>query len=485
MEFDLVIAGGTVVDAQQSRRADVGVREGKIACVAPELSGRRVIDASGKLVLPGGIDSHCHVEQLSSAGQMCADDFYSASVAAALGGTTTIMPFAAQHRGDSITAVVDDYFARAATKAVVDYAFHLIVSDPTPQALQTELPLMAARGISSFKVYMTYELLRLSDEQMLEVLLAADREGALLMVHAENHDIIKWITRRLLERGHTSPRFHASSHHPIAESEATHRVISLSRLLDVPALIVHVSGIEAVNTIRDAQHLGARVFAETCPQYLFLSATDADRPGLEGAKWCCSPPPRDAQSHEAVWAGLKDGTLQLFSSDHAPYRFDESGKLPRGQATTFKEMANGVPGLQVRMPLLFSEGVRKGRISVNEFVALTSTNHARMYGLAHRKGSMDVGCDADILVWDADRQVTLSASMMKDNAGYTPYEGRQISGWPERVLLRGELIVEGDRLLAQRGSGEFIACGTPAPVARPVQRAPDGPAGVFRKLIGA
>lgn len=474
-----------MVDAQQSLRADVGVREGKIARVAPGLTGRTVIDATGKLVLPGGIDSHCHVEQLSSSGQMCADDFYSASVAAAFGGTTTIVPFAAQHRGDSLTAVVDDYFARAAPKAVVDYGFHLIVSDPTPQALQEELPLMAGRGITSLKVYMTYDLLRLSDEQMLDVLLAADRESSLVMVHAENNDIIRWIARRLLERGHTAPRFHATSHHPIAESEAAHRVIALSRLLDVPALIVHVSGIEAVNTIRDAKRLGASIFAETCPQYLFLTAQDADRPGLEGAKWCCSPPPRDAQSHEAVWAGLKDGTLQLFSSDHAPYRFDETGKLPKGQATTFKDMANGVPGLQVRMPLLFSEGVRKGRITLHEFVALTSTNHARMYGLAERKGSFEVGCDADILVWDADKQITLSAEMMKDNAGYTPYEGREVTGWPEVVVLRGKVIVEGGRLLAQRGSGQFIPCGTPEPLERHGNRSADSAVGAFRKLIGA
>src|SRR4026208_743329 len=288
MSLDLVIRGGTVVTAEKTFRADVGIEGEKIAQIKPGLTGTKEIDASGKLVMPGGVDSHCHVEQLSSMGQMCADDFDSAPVAAAFGGTTPIIPFAAQHRGNSIVAVVDDYAKRAAEKPVIDYGFHLIIADPTPHALDEELPQMVRRGITSFKVYMTYELLRLSDGQMLDVLAAADREKALVMVHAENHEIIQWLTRRLLARGHRAPKLHMSPHHPIAEAQQTNRGVALSRLLDVPVLIVHVSGREAVQTIRAAQTLGARVFGETCPQYLFLKATDADKPGLEGAKWCCS-----------------------------------------------------------------------------------------------------------------------------------------------------------------------------------------------------
>src|SRR5437868_7496595 len=253
MEFDLVIRGGTVVTAERTLLADVGIKGGKVAKVGTSLSSSNTLDARGKLVIAGGVDSHCHVDQLSSTGKMCADDFYRASVAAAFGGTTTIIPFAAQHRGNSIIAVVDDYAKRAAEKAVIDYGFHLIIADPTPKALDEELPQMVKRGITSFKVYMTYELLRLNDEQMLDVLAAADREKALVMVHAENHEMIKWITKRLLERSHTAPKFHMSAHHPIAEAEATNRVVALSRLLDVPVLIVHVSGGEAVQTIRAAQ----------------------------------------------------------------------------------------------------------------------------------------------------------------------------------------------------------------------------------------
>ncbi len=482
MSFDLVIRGGTVVTAEKTLRADIGIQGEKITEIRPGLSGTREIDANGKLVMPGGVDSHCHVEQLSSSGRMCADDFYSATVAAAFGGTTTIIPFAAQHRGNSIVAVVDDYAKRAAEKAVIDYGFHLIIADPTEHSLNIELKEMVRRGITSFKVYMTYELLRLSDGQMLDVLAAADREKALVMVHAENHEIIQWLTKRLLERGHRAPKFHMDAHHPIAEAEATNRVVALSRLLDVPVLIVHVSGGEAVRTIRAAQTLGARVFAETCPQYLFLKATDADRPGLEGAKWCCSPPPRDEASQAAVWEGLKDGTFQVLSSDHAPYRFDESGKLPKGAQTTFKEMANGVPGLQVRLPLLFSEGVGKKRISLQEFVALTATNHARMYGLLPRKGTMEVGADADLAIWDPEKRVTLAAGMMKDNVGYTPYEGMTVTGWPTTVLSRGRLTVHEEKLMVEKGSGKFIARGIPAPVAAAKLR--DGPAAILRKLIG-
>ena len=479
--FDLTIRNGTVATASDTFQADIGISGGRIAMIGTRLpAGERDVDARGKLVLPGGVDSHCHVEQLSSTGQMCADDFYSATVSAAFGGTTTIIPFAAQHRGNSILAVVEDYGKRAEEKAVIDYAFHLIVADPSATALREELPAVVRRGITSLKVYMTYDRLRITDDQILEVLAAADWERMLVMVHAENHELITWIAKRLLERGHVAPKFHMTSHHPLAEAEATHRVIQLSRLLDVPMLIVHVSGIEAVQAIRAARAVEARVYAETCPQYLFLTSADADRPGLEGAKWCCSPPPRDEASQTALWQGLKDRTLQVLSSDHAPYRFDASGKLPKGEKTTFKDMANGVPGLQARMPLLFSEGVGKGRITLNEFVALTATNHARLYGIAARKGTIAPGADADIAIWDPEREVTLTASLIKDAVGYTPYEGMRVKGWPQTVISRGRIVVADERLLAARGSGEFVPCGVPEPVQTSHV---GGPAAALRALV--
>jgi dihydropyrimidinase len=300
-------------------------------------------------------------------------------------------------------------------------------------------------------------------------------------VHAENNDVIKWIAQRLLANGHTAPKFHAVAHDPLAESEATHRVIQFSRLLDTPVLVVHVSGIEAVRSIRAAQTLGVRVYGETCPQYLFLKASDIDRPGLDGAMFCCSPPPRDEASQEAVWEGLVNGTFQVYSSDHAPYRFDTSGKLPKGDKTTFKDMANGVPGIELRLPLLFSEGVLKGRMSMNQFVALTSTNHAQMYGLSHRKGSIAVGLDADLAIWDAEKKTTITAASIHDNVGYTPYEGRAITGWPVTVLNRGNVVVDDGKLLAQRGDGQFIARKTPGPLL--MERKPSEAMRLFKSFI--
>jgi dihydropyrimidinase len=458
-DFDLVIRRGTVATAADTTACDIGIKDGVVAMLGKNLGlGAREIDASGRLVLPGGIDSHCHIEQRSSAGVVCADDFYSATVSAAFGGTTTVIPFAAQHRGQSLRQVVEEYHAAARPKAVIDYAFHLIISDPSEQVMGQELPALIRDGYTSFKVYMTYDLLALDDRQMLDILAVARREGALVMVHAENHEMINWLTSRLLERGLGAPRFHAVSHARLAEGEATNRAVALSQLLDVPILLVHVSAGEAIDVIRNAQTKGLRIYGETCPQYLFLTADDLARPGVEGAKFCCSPPPRDHAAQQAVWTGLKNGTFQVFSSDHAPYRFDASGKLPHGDKTTFKEIANGVPGIELRLPLLFSEGVGQGRLDLNAFVALTATNHAKLYGLYPRKGTIAVGSDADIAIWDPKRETEITAGILHDNVGYTPYEGRRLRGWPVTVLSRGRIAVEDGKLGAERGSGQFLPC---------------------------
>ena len=468
-EYDLVIRNGTVATAADTAQCDVGVRDGIVVALGQQLApGARDIDAAGRLVLPGAIDSHCHLEQRSSAGVMTADDFYSGTVSAAFGGTTTVIPFAAQHRGQSLRSVVEEYRQAAATKAVIDYAVHLIVSDPTEQVLGQELPALIRDGYTSFKVYMTYDLLRLNDRQMLDILALARREGAMVMVHAENHDMISWLADRLLQRGMSQPRFHAVSHARIAEGEATNRAVALAELLDVPILIVHVSAGEAIDVIRGAQTNGLKIYGETCPQYLFLTADDIGM-DLEGTKFCCSPPPRDHAAQEAVWRGLANGTFQVFSSDHAPYRYDESGKLLKGAQTTFKDTANGVPGIELRVPLLYSEGVRKGRIDLNRFVALTATNHAKIYGLYPKKGTIAVGSDADIAIWDPAREVTVRAADLHDNVGYTPYEGRHVHGWPTTVIARGRVIIEGGKLAAARGSGRFLPCAL-SDAARPAVR---------------
>jgi len=487
-DFELTIRHGRIVTGDAIIEGDVGIRGGRIAAIGPGLpAGARDIDAAGRWVLPGGIDSHCHVEQLSGMGVMGADDFYSATVSAAFGGTTTIIPFAAQHRGTSVPEVVRDYAERARTKAVIDYGFHLILANPDDRTMARDLPEAIRGGISSLKVYMTYDSMKLDDYQILDVLELAREHGALVMVHAENNDIIKWLAKRLIERGHTAPKFHAVAHDPLAEAEATNRAIALSRLVDTPILIVHVAGGSTVEVIRAAQNLGAHVLAESCPQYLFLTAEDLDRAGLEGAKYCCSPPPRDAGSQEAVWQGFADGTLLTYSSDHAPYRFDETGKLPKGERTTFKEMANGVPGLELRMPLLFSEGVLKGRIDIHQFVRLTASNHADLYGLGPRKGRIAVGADADLALWNPDRETRIAYENLHDQVGYTPYEGRVIRGWPEVVVSRGRVIVEDGRLHAERGSGQYLRREAPTLAWPPRQPgASRGPAGpIARALAGA
>ncbi len=466
--FDLTVRGGRIATAADTFEADIGVRDGVIAAIASRLpAGRQDIDASGNWVLPGGIDSHCHLEQLSGMGVMGADDFHSGTVSAAFGGTTTVIPFAAQHRGMKIPDVIAQYARRAREKAVIDYAFHLIVTDPDEDALSRDLAQAIRDGITSFKVYMTYDLLKLDDYQLLDVLDLARREGALVMIHAENHDMIRWLTRKLLDRGHTAPKFHAVAHAPLAETEAANRAISLARLVDTPVLIVHLASGETVRLVRGARALGAPVHAETCPQYLFLTAGDLDRAGLEGAKFCCAPPPRDGQAQEALWRGLIDGTLRIYSSDHAPYRFDTGGKLPKGEATTFKEVANGVPGLELRLPLLFSEGVMRGRITINQFVALSATNHAELYGLSPRKGRIAVGSDADIAIWNPRREVEVSAAMLHDQVGYTPYEGRLLTGWPETVISGGRIVVQDGALQVERGTGRYIPCGRPQPNFQP------------------
>lgn len=472
-DFDMIVAGGTIATASDTFTADIGIRDGRIAAIADKLTkADTTIDATGKYVLPGGVEAHCHIEQESGMGIMAADDYRSGSISAAFGGNTTIVPFAAQHKGQSLRDVVNLYHDRAGPKAVIDYAFHLIVSDLSANVLGQELPALIMEGYTSFKVFLTYPLLRLQDSEVLDVLSVAREHGAMTMIHAENDDMIRWLSDRLMDRGHTAPKYHAVSHARIAEAEASNRAIQLARLVDTPVLIVHVSNEEAASTILAAQNKGLKVFAETCPQYLFLTADDIDRDGMEGAKFCCSPPPRDSNDQEAMWRGLVNGTFQLFSSDHAPYRFDSSGKLHAGPNPPFKKIANGVPGIELRMPLLFSEGVGKGRITLNQFVALTASNAAKIYGLSPRKGTIAVGSDADIGIWDPARKVTVTYDLLHDNVGYTPYEGKELTGWPETVINRGRIVVRDGELHVKPGSGEYQQRTPGYPYIRPAGQIP-------------
>ena len=455
--YDTVIRGGRVATASDVFDADIGIVGESIAAIGKRLAaGKREVDARGKLVLPGGIDSHCHIEQLSANGKLNADTFESATISAAFGGTTTVIPFAAQHRGMRLREVVADYHKLAERGAVIDYAFHMIIANPTLETLEEDIPALVETGHSSLKIFMTYDRLKVDDEELLDVLAVARKSRAMVCVHAENHGLISWTVKRLLARGHTAPKFHAASHARAAEAEAINRLIEMAALIDQPIMIYHVSTAEGAAVIRAARGRGIKLFAETCPQYLFLTEDDLDRPGVEGAKWMCSPPLRLASDQEALWRAIALSDLQTVSSDHAPYRLDADGKYPSGDASTFKEIANGMPGLEARLPLLFDAMVSQGRLGLRKFVEITATMPAHIYNLA-RKGSIAVGMDADIAIWDPDRAITLEDRMMHDRAGYSPYAGRKLRGWPTQVLSRGRMVIEGGALKVDKGTGKFLA----------------------------
>ena len=456
-QFDCVIRSGRIGTAVDEFDADLGIKGGVITAVGRDLGkGEREIDAQGHLVLPGGVDAHAHIEQLSAAGIVNADTFESATTAAAFGGTTTAICFAAQHRGNNLMTVVGDYMKLAKKGAVIDYTLHLIIAEPNEVTLKEHVPALVAQGHSTLKVFMTYDLLNVGDEKLLDILLAARQSKALVCVHAENHGMVSWMGKRLVEKGYLAPKYHTISHPRGCEAEAFNRLITFAELIDQPIMIFHVSTAEGVAAIRAARGRGLKVFAETCPQYLFMTAKDLDKPGLEGAKWMCSPPPRSEADQEAIWRGLALGDLQVVSSDHAPYAFDATGKLSAGSNPHFKQIANGMPGIESRLPVLFDAMVSKGRLGLQKFVELTATAPAKIYNLHPRKGSIAIGADADIVLWDPKRQVTLGDAMMHDKAGYTPYAGRTVTGWPVTVMRRGELIVSEGKLAARPGSGAWL-----------------------------
>ncbi|ABE42511.1 dihydropyrimidinase [Polaromonas sp. JS666] len=462
--FDLVIRNACVATASDTFKADIGVLDGRISQLGVGLDrGEKEIDAAGRIVTPGGVDAHCHLDQPMAPPVRMADNFDTGTRAAACGGTTTVIPFAAQEKGQSLRAAVADYHQRADGRAHVDYAFHLIVSDPTPEVLNVELPALIAEGYTSFKIYMTYDDLKLDDGQILDVLDVARQHGAMAMVHAENADCIEWLTKRLEAAGRTAPRFHAHARPMLVEREATHRAIALSELVDVPILIVHVSGREAVEQIRWARAQGLKVFAETCPQYLFLTAEDLGMDdSYRGARCVCSPPPRDKANQEVIWNGLNDGLFTLFSSDHAPFNYEGTeGRKPGGEEVSFRHIPNGLAGIETRMALLYSEGVLGGRITLQKFVELTATNPAKAYGLHPRKGTIAIGADADLVIWD-EREFVLRNTQLHHAVDHTPYEGMTLKAWPGLTLSRGEVVWDGRDFHGRAGRGQFLACGAPS-----------------------
>jgi dihydropyrimidinase len=471
-EFDLVVRGGTVVTGTDTVRADIGIRGGRIAAIADSLSGPDTLDAGGLLVLPGGVDTHCHIEQLRHDGTADEETWESGSRSCLAGGTTSVVTFSNQFKGHGILEPLAEY-RRRAKQAMVDYAFHQIITDATDEVIWKEIPQIVGEGVRSLKVFLTYDPLHLDDRAFLRVLAAARRNQAFVTVHCENYDAIGWRTEALLAAGNTAAKYHSWSRPGMIEREATHRAIALAEMVDQPIQIFHVSCAEVADEVARAQARGLKVWAETCTQYFVLTARDQDRPGFEGAKFMCSPSPRDAAEHPRMWDMVRRGVIDVVSSDHSGWKYDgPRGKRMNGEDVSFRDIPNGVPGLAARLPILFSEGVSKGRIDLNHFVRLTATNPAKLFGLPG-KGSIAVGYDADLVLWDAGKQVTLTNELMQQAIDYTPYEGMVVTGWPAATLLRGQVAMRDGKVRAEPGGGKFLPR-APYDLIRPRGVLPDG-----------
>ncbi len=452
----LLFTGGTVVTADGSFGADVLVEDEKIVAVGAEISGEGVetiVDAGGKLVMPGFIDAHTHMD-MPFGGTVTADDWATGTAAAAAGGTTMIVDFALQAEGGTLAGAVEAWTEKARDKALIDYGFHVAITDLRDD-VKMELPDLAERGVASVKIFMAYKgtPLYTEDDDLFEVLQLSKEAGVLVLVHAENGDVIARLQEQALARGDTAPRFHALTRPEKVEAEATNRAIRLAEVAGAPILVVHVSCAPALEEIHRAHERGSTVYAETCPQYFAFSYSDLAREGFEGARYVCSPPLRDESNREPLWNGLRVGDLQIFGSDHCSFNYREQKEMGRDDFTL---IPNGLPGAEERAMALWTLGVREGRISENQFVALLSTNQARIYGMYPRKGALVPGADADIVLWDPELSITATTENRHGNVDYTPYEGMTFNGGPASVYVRGNLIYKDGEIMGERGSGRFV-----------------------------
>lgn len=450
----LLIQDGTVVTSEWEGLADVLIDGESIVAVGAELHahGAEIVDATGRFVLPGGIDVHTHLDM--PLGEIASsDDFYTGQVAAAFGGTTTHLDFANQTKGESLEAALDQWHARARDKACIDYGFHVTVTDVNEAVLDeiTELP---GHGVTTIKLLMAYKgRIMVNDEELFLAMRRAQQAGMLTMVHCENGDVIDLLIREALAAGHTTPKYHALTRPPQLEGEATGRAIAMAEILDAPLYVVHVTCEDSLDRVRDARARGARVTAETCVQYLFFTAEDLNTEGFEGAKWVCSPPFRQRQDQAALWHALEHDVLSVVSTDHCPFYYDTQKVLGRED---FSRIPNGCPGIEDRLMVLHEAGVNGGHFDLSRFVDLTATTPARVFGLEGRKGALAPGCDADIVIWNMDRNRTLTAASSHSAVDYNLYEGMTVQGVPEQVYLRGRLLVDGDRFLGVPGSGRYL-----------------------------
>ena len=450
-----LIRGGTVVTATDLYRGDVLIEDDRISAIGTAFEGGaadRVLDATDKYVLPGGIDVHTHLD-MPFGGTTSADDFESGTIAAAHGGTTSIVDFAIQYRGQTLRQALDAWWAKADGKATIDYGFHMIVTDLN-DAVEREMDALVAEGVTSFKLFMAYPgVFMLDDASIFRALLRTRENGGTICMHAENGGVIDVLVQRALAEGKTEPKYHALTRPARAEAEATHRAIALAEIAGVPIYIVHLSAPEALEMVTAARDRGLPAYAETCPQYLFLSYDNYEEPDFAGAKYVMSPPLRPKEGQDRLWRGLAGNDLQAISTDHCPFCMREQKELGRGD---FSKIPNGAPGIETRMSLVFDGGVRTGKISLNRFVELTSTSPARIFGLFPRKGTVAPGSDADLVVFDPNRKQKLSAKTLHMKVDYNPYEGREVTGVSETVLSRGKVVVENGKFVGKAGSGSFL-----------------------------
>src|ERR1700736_914415 len=455
MRFDTVIQNGTVVTATDTSIADVGITGDKISAIAAQLpieNAGHIIDAANHLVMPGGIDVHTHLD-MPFGGTTSADDFESGTIAAAHGGTTAVVDFAIQYRGQTLRHARDAWMKKAEGKAAIDYGFHMIVTE-LDGSVEDEMDALVREGISSFKLFMAYPgVFMLDDASIFRALLRTRENGGTICMHAENGGVIDVLVQKALARGERAPKYHALTRPARAEAEATHRAIALAEIAGVPIYIVHLSAAEALEMVTEARDRGLPAYAETCPQYLFLSYANYEEPGFAGAKYVMSPPLRAAGNEERLWRGLAGNDLQAISTDHCP--FCMRGQKELG-ADDFSKIPNGAPGIETRMSLVRDGGVRTGRISIHRFVELTSTAPAKIFGLFPRKGTVAPGSDADLVIFDPEKKVTLSARTLHMKVEYNPYEGRSVTGATDTVLSRGRVIIENGAFVGRRGAGSFI-----------------------------